>query len=122
MRSGQVHQATNQLLTAARSFMGKSPMSTQVRAGELHETLDKFHGDLSDRVENMRQRHRDSLKQMQDELRQPAGREQRGSATRPSKHAAHVSSKRGRKSPTIFARPAMPGANSRWNPPGHEPE
>jgi len=38
-------------------------------AGELHEVLDKFHGDLSDRVEDLRERHRASRKQMQAELR-----------------------------------------------------
>ncbi len=67
---GQVHQATNHLLTAARSFMGDVSHEHQVMAGELHEMLDEFHGDLSDRVEDMRKRHRASLKQTQDELRQ----------------------------------------------------
>jgi len=67
---GQVHQATNHLLTAAREFMGNVSHEHQVMAGELTEALDKFHGDLSDRVEDMRKRHRASLKQTQDELRQ----------------------------------------------------
>jgi len=67
---GQVHQATNHLLTAARTFMGNVSHEHQVMAGELTEALDKFHGDLSDRVEDMRQRHRASLKQTQAELRQ----------------------------------------------------
>ena len=67
---GQVHQATNHLLTAARTFMGNVSHEHQVMAGELTEVLDKFHGDLSDRVEDMRKRHRASLKQTQAELRQ----------------------------------------------------
>jgi protein-tyrosine-phosphatase len=67
---GQVHQATNHLLTAARSFMGNVSHEHTVMAGELHESLDKFHGDLADRVEDMRERHRASLKQTQAELRQ----------------------------------------------------
>ncbi len=67
---GQVHQATNHLLAAARTFMGNVSHEHHVRAGELHEMLDKFHGDLADRVEDMRKRHRASLKQMQAELRQ----------------------------------------------------
>ncbi len=67
---GQVHQATNHLLTAARDFMGNVSHEHQVMAGELTEALDKFHGDLSDRVEDLRKRHRASLKQTHDELRQ----------------------------------------------------
>jgi len=66
---GQVHQATNHLLTAARTFMGNVSHEHHLMAGELTEALDKFHGDLSDRVEDMRKRHRASLKQTQDELR-----------------------------------------------------
>jgi len=67
---GQVHQATNHLLTAARSFVGNISHEHHVMAGELHEVLDQFHGDLTDRVEDMRKRHRASLRQTQDELRQ----------------------------------------------------
>ncbi len=67
---GQVHQATNHLLTAARSFMGNVSHEHAVMAGELHETLDKFHDDLMDRVKDMRKRHRTSLRQTQAELRQ----------------------------------------------------
>ncbi len=67
---GQVHQATNHLLTAARTFMGNVSHEHHVIAGELTEALDKFHGDLSDRVEDMRKRHRTSLKQTQAEVRQ----------------------------------------------------
>ncbi len=67
---GQVHQATDHLLTAARSFMGSVSYEHHVMAGELHEVLDQFHGDLTDRVEDMRKRHRASLRQTQAELRQ----------------------------------------------------
>jgi|GEM_PF-5175856 len=67
---GQVHQATNHLLTAARTFMGNVSHEHHLMAGELTEALDQFHGDLSDRVEDMRKRHRASLKQTQAELRQ----------------------------------------------------
>jgi len=67
---GQVHKATNHLLTAARSFMGSVAHERQLMAGELHEVLDQFHGDLTDRVEDMRQRHRDSLRKTQAELRE----------------------------------------------------
>ena len=66
---GQVHQATNDLLTSARTFMGNVTLEHHVMAGELTETLDKFHGDLSDRVEDLRERHRASRKQMQEALR-----------------------------------------------------
>ncbi len=66
---GQVHQATNHLLTAARTFLGNVSHEHHVIAGELHEALDKFHGDLNDRVEDLRERHRASRKQMQAELR-----------------------------------------------------
>ena len=66
---GQVHQATNHLLTAARTFLGNVSHEHHVIAGELHEVLDKFHGDLNDRVEDLRERHRASRKQMQAELR-----------------------------------------------------
>ena len=66
---GQVHQATNHLLTAARTFMGNVSHEHHVMAGELHEVLDKFHGDLSDRVEDLRERHRASRKDMQAALR-----------------------------------------------------
>jgi len=66
---GQVHQATNHLLTAARTFMGNVSHEHHVMAGELHEVLDKFHGDLNDRVEDLRERHRASRKDMQAALR-----------------------------------------------------
>ena len=66
---GQVHQATDHLLTAARTFMGNVSHEHHVMAGELHEVLDKFHGDLSDRVEDLRERHRASRKDMQAALR-----------------------------------------------------
>ena len=66
---GQVHQATNHLLTAARTFLGNVSHEHHVMAGELHEVLDKFHGDLSDRVEDLRERHRASRKDMQAALR-----------------------------------------------------
>jgi len=66
---GQVHQATNHLLTAARTFMGNVSHEHHVMAGELHEMLDKFHGDLNDRVEDLRERHRASRKDMQAALR-----------------------------------------------------
>lgn len=66
---GQVHQATNHLLTAARTFMGNVSHEHHVMAGKLHEVLDKFHGDLSDRVEDLRECHRASRRHMQAELR-----------------------------------------------------
>ena len=67
---GQVHQATNHLLSAARSFMGNVSHEHHLMAGELHASLDQFHGDLTNRVEDMRKRHCASLRQTQAELRQ----------------------------------------------------
>ena len=76
--------------TAARTFMGNVTHEHHVMAGELTETLDKFHGDLSDRVEDMRKRHRASLKQTQAELRQRLD-ENKAARKSPSRHAEHVS-------------------------------
>ena len=66
---GLVHQATNNVLHAARSFMEEVADAHEERAEELHETLEQFRGDLADRVDNMRQNHRDRLKHMRDETR-----------------------------------------------------
>ena len=88
---GEVHQATNHLLTAARTFLGNVSHEHHVMAGELHEVLDKFHGDLSDRVEDLRERHRAQSQADAGRIAEPAGREHRCSARGRQEPAAHVS-------------------------------
>jgi DNA anti-recombination protein RmuC len=66
----QVHQSTNQLLDAARTFVAGVTHEHHEMAGELHASLTQFHDDLSDRVEGMRKHHRDSLDQTRADLRQ----------------------------------------------------
>lgn len=65
----QVHQSTQQLLDAARTFVAGVTHEHHEMAGELHASLTQFHDDLSDRVEGMRQNHRDSLDQTRTDLR-----------------------------------------------------
>ncbi|MFO0891264.1 MAG: hypothetical protein U0790_19235 [Isosphaeraceae bacterium] len=66
---GEVHQATQNLLGAARTFMDNVTLEHHHRADELHEMLDEFRDDLQEKVKEMRRHHREHLHEMRAEMR-----------------------------------------------------
>ena len=89
----QVHQSTDNLLDTARSFMAGVTQEHQEMAGELNTMLTQFHDDLSDRVEGMREHHRESLNQARADLRHRLDENQaaRHEAVKTMRHSFHQS-------------------------------
>ena len=66
----QVHQATEELLDSARTFLGQVADEHHARAEELHATLASHRTECRRSVADMRHSHQHSLRKMQDDLHQ----------------------------------------------------
>ena len=63
------HQATTDLLGAARSFMENVAFEHEARAESVNNFMAKSHADRCESVQAMRDMHRDELAAMSDEMR-----------------------------------------------------
>lgn len=66
----RVHRSTGDLREAARGFMADMARDHQAMSEDLRHRLATQRAEQQERVEAMRNRHRDSLRTMRDELRQ----------------------------------------------------
>ncbi len=64
----QVHDATEELLDGARTFLGQVADEHHARAEELHATLASHRTECCRKVAEMRHSHQDSLKKMRADL------------------------------------------------------
>ncbi len=65
----QVHQATHNLLGAARTFMDDVALEHHQRAEDLHDMLETFRDDLKDKVAEMQSNHRTRRETSREEMR-----------------------------------------------------
>jgi hypothetical protein len=63
------HQATTDLLDAARMFMDSVAIEHDARAEYVNDFMSKSHADRCETVQAMRETHRDELAAMSDEMR-----------------------------------------------------
>jgi hypothetical protein len=64
-----VHQATTDLLDAARMFMDDLALGSELRGDEIQAFMAKSHADRTESVQAIREMHREDLAAMSDEMR-----------------------------------------------------
>jgi hypothetical protein len=64
-----IHQATTDLIDAARMFMDDVALGHELRADEINAFMAKSHADRCETVQAMRESHRDELAAMSDDMR-----------------------------------------------------